>query len=171
MNNKLYKILEMKKLSILLLLLFSIIACDKTSERSSQREPFRDFIIVFEITDTLGNNILPDPLPESPYLQPENFYATTNLKEGNIGSYGIIQGEGYVLKMSATYYDITENPVWQQDSIFQFYPVIGTHIDTVTIYKTSFLVTDPADFSFANLIVWNQDTLGEYQGELLSIQK
>ena len=100
---------------------------------------------------------------------PEEFW--NNLKEGNIGSYGIIQGRGHTFRMSVTMDEIKENPGWQQDSTFRFYPVIGSDIDTVTIYKTSFLLTNPGDMCFANSIIWNQDTLGEYQGELLSIQK
>lgn len=162
---------KIKKLLILLILLSTSFACNKHKEEPENGYPIPDLIIFFEITDSLGNNILPYPLPENPYLYPEDFYASTNLKDGNIGSYGLQQGEGYIFRMKATYSDIRDNSGWQQDSTFQFYPTVGTHVDTVTIYKTSFLLTDPGDISFANLIIWNQDTLGEYHGELLSIQK
>lgn len=161
----------MKFLSIPLLILLLVAACNKTSEKSTENDPTPDFIIFFEITDSLGNNVLPYPLPENPYLYPEDFYASTNLKDGNIASYGLIQGDGYIFRMQANYYDITENSGWQQDSIFQFYPIIGSDVDTVTIYKTSLLLTDPGDISFANSIIWNQDTLGEYHGGILYIQK
>ena len=162
---------RIKYISIPLLLLFLLPACDKTSEKPSENDPLPNFIIRFEITDSLDNNLIPYPLPENPYLHPEDFYATTNLKEGNIGSYGIIQGRGYIFRMSVTMDEIRGNPGWQQDSTFRFYPVIGSDIDTVTIHKTSFLVTDLGGMSFANSIIWNQDTLGDYHNELLSIQK
>lgn len=145
-------------------------ACEKKTTEPEPEDPAPTFYIAFILADSAGNNLLPYNLPEDPVFDPEDFSALSD-RNDSIGYYTRNSKLGHVFWMRGGFYEITNDPDYQKDSTFVFYPFFGQDSDTVTIYKTSFSLADTLTAEcFAEMIIWNRDTFHNYHCTLLPIQ-
>lgn len=157
---------------ILLALGLTASACeDKIEQKELTLEP--KFRLTFILSDSAGHNILPYNLPDDPIFYPEGFSAHSHWND-SIGKVIRHREYGYFFSMTEKLGNITNDPVFQRDSTFTFYPCFKTDCDTVTIYKTNVRPDDIDSLVLgcsAQKIIWNHDTFYDYHCSPLPIEK
>lgn len=170
----------MKKIIYLLTsaLLLSLSSCKKVTNDPPEGSPAPEFWITFILVDSAGNNLLPYPLPPNPVFDPDDFWAYSDrgndlMNTTNVNSYYYpsING-GYAFLMVEGFYEIRNDPDFQQDSIFTWYACFGEVCDTVVIHKNHFrLDMEPTAECSAQKIIWGQDTIRDYHCTAIPIYK
>jgi hypothetical protein len=143
---------------------FLIFSCGKDDDTSgTQNDPIPSFQITFYAVDSLGSLVFP---VDGEYLSvhsPEDFYASNEFTE-DIGHYNSNSTYGHVFRIVESLNVIWDNePVWQTDSIIEFYSCFASECDTLVVFNPLNSCIGPC----AEWIYWNGDTIFNYQNGLI----
>lgn len=112
----------------------------------------------FMLVDSVGNNILPTPLPSNSVFNPDDFFAYSERgndlrRLGETKYYNAHPRIGHTFGLSELYLDIFNDPSYQKDSTVVWYICFGMPCDTI-----KFIYNEKSNPRFRS-IIFNQDTI------------
>lgn len=142
---------------------FLVWQCGKKEPEGEPADLLSPHCIVFILTDSTGQNVLPQNLPEDPVVDPFSFQAfselssITNIGTTEISTTAII--DGYYFKTSE-FPNISERDLIGEDTTYTLCICFSNFCDTVLL-----------PFKKNLKVIWGKDTINDYAfGELLQVQ-